>query len=383
MAYQPIPVTDAVQDRTTEKTIFSGSPFVSSILGTDAYKITPASAPVYYRSPVISGGLAPPSVLTCEAESYNASPRGTVTYQWKKDTVNITDETNPTYNTVLGDIGSTITCEVTATNPSGFDTEISNGLVMQAVTNTYIYELDIMPIGGLSGFGRMDINNADVHLIGGINVPTAETMTSADAIILTGIAQEDSMHTTESESYAITYPEVLSAMTILNGDAENSVMTDWTMDTGNVQSVTTATGVPSIGRIGSRFFKADDLGLGVDSQMSQEVAINAADYTDVDAGECYIIFSYRDASDEGFDKITVTLEAIDSGVTVLATAVYNPGAGPWDRWRLNHNFVNPFSIPTLTRKVKITVLFDARTTGSAANDAYADEFHFDLMKNIN
>lgn len=360
MGNQAPPVIDAVQDRHVEQVVLSGSRFVSSIFGSGAHSIAALAAPVFYTEPVISGGLFPPSVLSCTEGAFNSSPRAVLTYKWKKDTVDIPTETNPTYTSVLGDIGSTITCEVTATNGSGADTGLSNGLVMAAYTNSYIYELDVMPITGLSALGRVHMNAADIHVMTGMPPPATETIVSLDAYVIWAV-------------------EHLTPLVVVNGDAENSVMTDWTMDFGNVQSVTTASGAVS-GWEGSRFFLPDELGQGVDSQMSQVIAIPAGDYTDVDTGDCLCICHFMHMSTQDYDGVVVTMEALDAGSGVLATNVFTPPRRE-DEWRRDSNFQDPLFLPTLTRSIKLTVLFDNHATlGNTGYTVHADAFYINLMK---
>lgn len=203
MANQADPVIDAVQDRHVEKIILSGSPFVSSIFGPGAYQITAASVPAFYTDPVISGSVVVEQILTCDAEAHRSSPRATLAYQWKKDTVNITDATNKTYTTVLGDIDAEITCEAVATNASGFDTEISNGLTIQAITDTYIYELDVNAISGLSSPPRFDMVDADIQIISGMPHLMQGTIMECSMFAVTGMAVEGQITLASLEVYAV------------------------------------------------------------------------------------------------------------------------------------------------------------------------------------
>lgn len=360
MTNQRAPSTDTVEMITVEKIILSGASFVSSILGHGAHVITAASVPLFYRDPIISGLLSAPSTLTCDGDSFDSSPRASITYKWKKDTVDITDETNKTYTTVLGDIDAEITCEVTITNASGNDVVLSNGLTILAITDTSLYELDIMPINGLSAIGRFDVNALDIHVMQGMPPTATQSVTTLDA-------------------YPIFAPTILNALPLLNGDAENSDMSDWTMDTGGVTSVTTAPDHDTNYREGARFFKANDLGQGVNSQMSQEMTIVAGDLTDVDTGLCYVVARFMHQSDRGYDKIKVTIEAIDAGSSVLATLVFNASTDDDGPWMFEQTL--PLNIPTLTRTIKLIVLFDANAvSGSPENSVYADAFTIELMK---
>jgi hypothetical protein len=66
--------------------------------------------------PVISGALDYGNVLTCSTGTWTGTPAPTYTYQWQNAGSNISGETANTYTSVFGDVGDTITCEVTATN---------------------------------------------------------------------------------------------------------------------------------------------------------------------------------------------------------------------------------------------------------------------------
>jgi hypothetical protein len=68
-------------------------------------------------APVISGTLNYGNVLTCSDGTWTGTPAPTYTYQWQKNGTNISGQTASTYTTVFGDVGATITCEVTGSNP--------------------------------------------------------------------------------------------------------------------------------------------------------------------------------------------------------------------------------------------------------------------------
>jgi hypothetical protein len=68
-------------------------------------------------APVISGTLNYGNVLTVSDGTWTGTPAPTYTYQWQKNGTNISGQTASTYTTVFGDVGATITCEVTGANP--------------------------------------------------------------------------------------------------------------------------------------------------------------------------------------------------------------------------------------------------------------------------
>lgn len=418
MANQKTPTTDTVEDYTVEKIILSGAQFVSSILGHGAHLITADSAPVFYTDPVITGLLFPPSLLSCDTGAFNSSPRAVITYQWKKDAVDITDETSNTYLTVLSDIDAAITCLVTITNASGNDTGLSNALTMLAITDTFVYTLDIMPIQGLSHIGRIDINVIDAsiitgmaqtmkidinaaepYIISGIAAPERMDINVGEPYILSGMAIQDAISVNIGEPYVITglssddaesilvsgaypmfVPTYLTPLVVVNHDAETGDMTGWTIDDGTITAETSGVWDVTSNREGSYFFYPAPLGQGVDSQMSQVIDIPAGDWTDVDAGRCYCIVQFLHLANQTVDFMKITMQALNAADGLLATSVYDTVSIADERWVPETTCDDPLNLPTLTRKVKLIVLFSASMSGSAPNSVYADDFHIELFK---
>lgn len=435
MTDQPTPVIDSVQDRHTRKVILSGTAFQSSILGPGAYIITADAIPVFYTEPVITGSIITQpfvagsivvlSLLTCDEGSFNSSPRAALTYQWKRDTVNIANETNNTYQTILSDVGTTLTCEVTATNSSGADTGLSNGLLVAAVVESNVYEMDAYFITGLDALGRMDMNVAETFVISGFASPDKMDVDTAEVAIITGIFHEDKVDINTAEvnvitglshdlkaeinvadSFAITGLQGLEQMDInvgdafvvglstfletlalLNGDAEAANMNDWTMDLNTVTMVTSAPGFSFNTNRTGPVFKGEDAGQGVNSQMSQVVLLGAGILADVDLGRCFANFSYSFYAERHFDFIVVTLTALDAADGVLATQAHQVGPYPnvggfnsFGWFERQTSYAEPLIFPTLTRKIKVTVLFEASASGSAANTAYIDNIVVDILK---
>src|SRR5215204_3716781 len=75
--------------------------------------------------PSVTGSIVVGSLLTATTGSWSGTPPLTFTRQWKSG-VNYVGTGASTYTTVPEDIGNVITCEVTATNPFGAVTAISN-----------------------------------------------------------------------------------------------------------------------------------------------------------------------------------------------------------------------------------------------------------------
>ena len=64
---------------------------------------------------------------------WSGYPAPTHTYQWKRDAVNIAGETSQTYNRTASDAGTSITCEITATNSEGSASVTTAGVSAPAV----------------------------------------------------------------------------------------------------------------------------------------------------------------------------------------------------------------------------------------------------------
>ncbi len=80
--------------------------------------------PVNSVAPAITGNAYVGSTLTCSTGTWLNNPL-TYSYQWKRGVTNVGTDQN-TYAPVTGDIGSTITCTVTATNSAGSASQVSN-----------------------------------------------------------------------------------------------------------------------------------------------------------------------------------------------------------------------------------------------------------------
>jgi hypothetical protein len=75
-------------------------------------------APVNTVLPAITGTTTEGQTLTVSNGTWSNTPTG-YTYQWKRGGVNISAATNSTYALQAADVGTTITCTVTATNAGG------------------------------------------------------------------------------------------------------------------------------------------------------------------------------------------------------------------------------------------------------------------------
>ena len=108
------------------------------------------AVPVNTVAPVVSGSLTVGSVLTTTNGTWTGSPTITYSYQWKRGATNVGTNAN-TYTLVTGDIGSNMTCVVTATNPGGSTDATSNSV--GPVTSAALIDYLIVAGGGGGGSG--------------------------------------------------------------------------------------------------------------------------------------------------------------------------------------------------------------------------------------
>lgn len=85
--------------------------------------------PVSTVAPFVSGTAETGETLSCNGGSWTGAPTIVLTYQWKRDGVNIGSATASTYLLVELDEGASILCAVTGTNGSGNATANSNTVV--------------------------------------------------------------------------------------------------------------------------------------------------------------------------------------------------------------------------------------------------------------
>jgi len=81
-------------------------------------------------SPVIYGDPHYGNILTCSTGSWSGKLPITYTYQWLRNGTPINGETNSTYLTVFNDVGLNIKCNVTAHNPLGILSALSNVIIV-------------------------------------------------------------------------------------------------------------------------------------------------------------------------------------------------------------------------------------------------------------
>lgn len=100
--------------------------------GSTSNSITVTSLPVNTVAPVASGSAPVGSLLSCTTGTWTGSPTPTYTYQWQRNTVDISGATASTYTTQAADGSTTVRCRVTGTNTAGNVGANSNGIAVDA-----------------------------------------------------------------------------------------------------------------------------------------------------------------------------------------------------------------------------------------------------------
>lgn len=91
--------------------------------------VTPVMVAVNQILPAVTPGAGTTgTVLTASQGTWDASSSTVYTRQWRKAGVDIAGQTAGTYTVLVGDLGSVITCRVTATTTAGAQSAISNGV---------------------------------------------------------------------------------------------------------------------------------------------------------------------------------------------------------------------------------------------------------------
>jgi hypothetical protein len=89
-----------------------------------------SGAPVNTVAPEITGVAQTDQKVTCSKGTWTGNPTITFAFQWKRNGVNITLYAQAElYKLVTADVGTNITCQVTATNGVGSAIAISNTII--------------------------------------------------------------------------------------------------------------------------------------------------------------------------------------------------------------------------------------------------------------
>ncbi len=114
----------------------------------------PAVPPANTTAPVVSGGTALGDTLSCADGTWTGDPTPTLTYQWLREGVAISDASNDSYVITADDQGHLLSCQVTATNDGGTLAETSNLVAVPAVLGAPTSTQDPV-VGGNAFLGQV------------------------------------------------------------------------------------------------------------------------------------------------------------------------------------------------------------------------------------
>jgi hypothetical protein len=97
------------------------------------------SLPVNTVAPVVSGTATVGSTLSTTNGTWTGAPAPTFTYQWQRNTSDISGATSSTYVIQAADAQNTVRCVVTATNPLGAASANSNSTATIPLSNGQAY----------------------------------------------------------------------------------------------------------------------------------------------------------------------------------------------------------------------------------------------------
>src|SRR5262249_52932038 len=98
----------------------------------DHFTLELTEAPVNTSLPAASGASGVGSVLSCSPGAWSGVPAPAFTYGWQRDGKDIEGEAASTYTTKAADDGSSVRCEVPATNSAGSASAFSNAIAISA-----------------------------------------------------------------------------------------------------------------------------------------------------------------------------------------------------------------------------------------------------------
>ena len=127
-------------------------------------------APTVTTQPSITGNATTGSVLTLNRGAASGTPAPTSTIQWLRGTTAISGATGATYTLVSGDVGQTISAQVTWTNSAGSVQAASNAITVAAQQTSVAAPLDLY---------RQSAASPGIGWLGNVTAPlpsTAATM---------------------------------------------------------------------------------------------------------------------------------------------------------------------------------------------------------------
>lgn len=365
----------------------------TSIIGPNRAVRLDRYAPVLLSSPIITGPETIPGTLFCFPGVWDAAPTPQYTYQWLSDGNPIADQTEPSLETYSDLTDTEITCSVTATNTSGSEDSVSNGITVSIIEPIINHQFEQYAISGLNQSDRQNMMVFRGSVVSGIGNDTRLDMMGLTAFpitgmwrenrfdmmshlthALTGLGQENASSINGAESYVIEFSSFDKSITINNPSAANGI-TGWTKDPGFSGDMIAHT---DLGNTDSNCF-GPSLVTNSTTVYFQDVAIDSADYADVDSKDVAIKLNYYDANISYYDYAGMYYEALDDSGNLIDTFVVagtdiTPNYYDW-----NERTSGVQDLPVGTRTIRIYMVFSKEvfnTIGTRIDDISLDMYKY-------
>jgi len=368
----------------------------TSIIGAHRAVRLDRYAPILLSPPVISGPETIPGRLICFPGVWDAAPTPAYEFQWLSDGNPLAGQTLSYLDTESYMSDTEITCVVTATNTSGSEGATSNGITVSIIEPIIHHQFEHYALSGLnqtdrqnmmvfrgavatgiSHEDRFDTMGMTVLPITGMWRENRFDMMSNLALATTGLGQPDTQLMHHTEGYGVQFARFDKNLTIVNPGAETGDLTGWTQDPN------APTGVMEIDNVnahtGSNSFRGPS-GTPFLTDYFQDIALDPADYADLDVGDCAVDLQYYDTRVGNYDYCHMYYEALDGSDVVLesfavAGNTLQPPIGSWE-----HRIIGGQDLPSGTRAIRIHIVFENQIFGGI--DTRIDDITLDLYKYV-
>lgn len=280
----------------------------SSPTSSNAIVALASSAPAFTVAAAISGTRKPGNTLTCDGGTATGTPAPTKTYQWQKDGVNISGATNATYVVQAGDVASSITCDVTATNFRGSATSTSNALSIisdPAVTVAPVIAGTMLPHETLT---------CDGGSFSGYPTPTKTYQWTSDGVDIGGAT---------SATFELTWSEVDTDIQCKVTATNTAGSVVGTSNTKVFPAATLDTPTLSLGATFDTTVASLPLDAGfVDIQVADTVQLELATVDTLVGADLYN--NVVDTSEDATESLSFQVDALPNDIYFMAVWFYRP-----------------------------------------------------------
>jgi hypothetical protein len=155
--------------------------------------------PVNTVAPAVTGSASVGATLTTTNGTWTGIPTPTFSYQWQRNTSNISAATSSTYVVQATDIGASLRCVVTATNSSGAVSANSNAIAipLPAIGEAYgggFYAGQISTAGNSVADYNLVVAAASAGISSVLQWKTADTTTAGTDSVIDGPSNSSTMN---------------------------------------------------------------------------------------------------------------------------------------------------------------------------------------------